>query len=127
MSKSEAIREWIRSQFEASFDFSNRALTKEKFKEHFESEETQKLGINFDKHRSLFIDMLKGVCREKKIDPTTFGYSREKITFVKSTTDSTLNITPKPKGSKQIESAETKPDLIPKISTDSPTQPSSEQ
>ena len=121
MSKSEAIREWIRSRFEENFDFSNRELTKQKFKEHFESDENQKLGINFDKHRSLFIDMLKGVCREKKIDPTTYGYSREKVSFTRSSNDSTLNVTPKPKSSTKPESTETKSDLTAKTSTESTT------
>lgn len=101
MDKSETIREWIRSLFEENFDFSNRDLTKEKFRTHFESEENKPLEITWSKHQTLFIKNLKQVCKEKKIDIRTYGYAREKIKFeIGSSEDAEIKISPKPKGTK---------------------------
>lgn len=101
MDKSETIREWIRGLFSENFDFSNRDLVKEKFKEHFESEENKQLEISWANQNTLYIKSLKYVCKEKKIDVRTFGYAREKIKFVESSSDAQadVKITPKPKGS----------------------------
>ena len=107
MDKSETIREWIRGLFSENFDFSNRDLSKEKFKEKFESEENKQLEISWNRHQTLFIKCLKSVCKEKNVDVRTYGYAREKIKFSQSSSDSqaVVNIQPKPKGGK----IETKP------------------
>ena len=105
MDKSETIREWIRGLFSENFDFSNRDLAKEKFKEKFESEENKQLEISWSRHQTLFIKCLKSVCKEKKVDVRTFGYAREKIKFAETSSDAqaAIKITPKPKGSTKPE------------------------
>lgn len=101
MNKSEQIREFVRSLFDQNHDFSNRSLNKEKFISHFETEESKKLPdddrITWQKHQTLFLDQFKSTCREKKIDPSQYGYGKPKEKFVKSSFDVESTITPKPK------------------------------
>ena len=103
MDKSETIREWIRGLFSENFDFSNHDLAKQKFREHFESEENKELEISWARHDTLYIKSLKYVCKEKKIDVRTYGYQREKIKFAQTSSDAQaeIKITPKPKGGKE--------------------------
>ena len=106
MTTSEILRDWIRGLFEQNHDFSNREITKQKFKEHFESEQNKNLLITWDKHNTLFIEQFKRICKERKIDPATFGYSNPKKTFVKVESGQVkATVTPKPKSS-QTEQAQ---------------------
>jgi len=102
MDKSQAIRDWIRKQFDLKFDWSNRELTKlefQKFFEHGESE-IKALEINWKKHHTLFLDQLKKICKEKNISPTTYGYAEKKITYMPKPSEKEPKVTiqPKPKG-----------------------------
>jgi len=103
MDKSQAIRDWIRKQFDLKFDWSNRELTRLEFQKFFEKStepEIKDLGINWKKHQTLYIEMLKRICKEKSISPTTFGYAEEKITYMPKTSEKEPKVTirPKPKG-----------------------------
>lgn len=95
--KSELIREFIRELFGQNHDFSNRELNKQKFAEHFESEANKPLQISWKEHQTLFVDQFKIVCKEKNVEPSTYGYAKEKKSFVKKGTDTQWNTQPKPK------------------------------
>ena len=100
MDKSPAIRDWIRNHFD--IDWSNRELSKLEFQKFFEQNqesEIKELEINWKKHRTLFIEQFKKICKEKSISPTTYGYAEEKITFMPRTEkEPRVTIKPKPKG-----------------------------
>ena len=94
---SENIREFIRSNLDNKFDFSNVKSRNQLFKQHCETEIGKKAGFDYKKHLTLYLRMLKKVCREKNIPPETFGLSKEKVKFVQTGGEVRSQITPKPK------------------------------
>lgn len=100
MDKSETIREFIRAQFKANFDFTNKDARKKLFQDFCDSEEGKLADIQYKKHGTLFIDCFKKVCGELKKDPTMYGLSRDKVEFKSSSDDGNVSIKPRPKGFK---------------------------
>ena len=94
---SENIREFIRSNLDNKFDFSNVKSRNQLFKQHCETEVGKKAGFIYKKHLTLYLRMIKKVCRERNIPPETFGLSKEKVKFVQSKGAVESTITPKPK------------------------------
>ena len=131
MDKSEVIREHIRNNFDKNIDWSNPDVRKKTFQELCESENGTKNGITWAKHQTLFIAQFKKVCKEKNLDPQTFGLARPKVEFVKTSSEIKSTITPKPKESKKFQqeqkAAQTQTITIDKdgkpISPTQPTEP----
>ena len=94
---SETIREFIRINLDNKFDFSNVKSRNKLFLQHAESEIGKKQGLDYKKHLTLYLRMIKKVCRERNIPPETFGLSKEKVKFQQSSSGVTTKITPKPK------------------------------
>lgn len=100
MDKSETIREFIRTQFKANFDFTNKDARQKLFQDYCTSPEGKAADLDWNKHNTLFLSNFKKVCRELKKDPTMYGLSRDKVEFKSSTDEGSITIKPKPKGFK---------------------------
>lgn len=100
MDKSETIREFIRAQFKANFDFTNKDARQKLFQDYCVSDEGKTAKLDWKRDRTLFLSCFKKVCVELKKDPTMYGLSRDKVEFKSSTDDGTVSIKPRPKGFK---------------------------
>jgi len=101
-SKSEAIRNFISAKLDENFNFSDKTLRKQAYIDFCLSDEGKAQGLDYAKHATLFHDEFKVVCKQKQIDPRTFGIMPRKMQdHVSANNNISATITPKPKAPSQ--------------------------
>lgn len=112
-SKSEAIRNFVSQKLDENFNFSDKALKKQAFVEFCASEEGKAVGLDYSTNATLFNDEFKVVCKQRGIDPRTFGIMPRKMQDHVKSPDINATITPKPKTSSQQQQTAPSPTASP--------------